>query len=142
MVVFGWGLTQLAKFTFQRTRPAHALDLLTSTGYAYPSSHMCSVVAGAIAVGATFAVTRQTVRAQAVWQVGAGLLVLLVGSTAGSSARTTSPTSSAARCSAPRSHRASLIASGVKVPAPYELVTELVRSKAVDPRPGLRCAPR
>ena len=66
-VVFGWGLTQLMKFTLQRTRPPQSLDLLTSTGYAYPSSHMCSVVAGAIAVGATFAVTRQTVRAQAVW---------------------------------------------------------------------------
>ena len=26
MVVFGWGLTQLLKFTLQRTRPAHALD--------------------------------------------------------------------------------------------------------------------
>jgi len=136
MVVLGWGLTQLAKFTLQRTRPAHALDLLTSTGYAYPSSHMCSVVAGAIAVGATFAVTRQTVRAQAVWQIGAGLLVLLVGFDRWIlGAHYLSDIIGGALLGATVAS-GSLIASGVKVQAPYELVTELVRSKPVDPPAG------
>ena len=48
-----------------RPRPEHALDLLTSTGFSYPSSHMTAAVASAIAVAATFSVTRQSLRARA-----------------------------------------------------------------------------
>ena len=48
----------------QRPRLQQALDLLTTTGYAYPSGHMTGVVAMSIAVGATFAVTRQSFRAR------------------------------------------------------------------------------
>ena len=102
---------------------------------------MCSVVAGAIAVGATFAVTRQTVRAQAVWQVGAGLLVLAVAFDRWIlGAHYVSDIIGGALLGATVAS-GSLIASGVKVQAPYELVTELVRSKAVEP-PGRAHAAR
>ena len=78
VIALGWGGVALLKITFQRPRPEQALDLLTATGYAYPSGHMAGVVALSIAVGATFAVTRQSVRARILWQVGSGLLVLAV----------------------------------------------------------------
>ncbi|HTF40727.1 MAG TPA: phosphatase PAP2 family protein, partial [Propionibacteriaceae bacterium] len=78
VIAFGWGGASLLKIIFQRPRPEHDLDLLTATGYAYPSGHMTAVVAMSIAVGATFAVTRQSFRVRIVWLVGSGLLVLAV----------------------------------------------------------------
>jgi diacylglycerol kinase (ATP) len=130
VIALGWGGAGLLKIIFQRPRPPHALDLLTATGYAYPSGHMTGVVAMSIAVGATFAVTRQTVRARVLWQVGSGLLVLAVainrwitgahyitdivaGALFGALAATTA-----------------LLLAGVKVPVPHELVGEIVRSRA------------
>jgi len=71
VIALGWGGSSLLKITFQRPRPEHALDLITATGYAYPSGHVIGVVALSIAVGATFAVTRQTVRARVLWHRGA-----------------------------------------------------------------------
>ena len=130
VIVLGWGGAGLLKIIFHRPRPPHALDLLTATGYAYPSGHMTGVVAFSIAVGATFAVTRQSVRARVLWQVGSGLLVLAVafnrwitgahyitdivaGALFGALAATTA-----------------LLVAGVKVPVPHELVGEIVRSRA------------
>jgi YegS/Rv2252/BmrU family lipid kinase len=131
VIALGWGGSSLLKITFQRPRPEHALDLITATGYAYPSGHMIGVVALSIAVGATFAVTRQTVRARVLWQVGSGLLVIAVafdrwitgahyitdivgGALYGALAATVA-----------------LLAAGVNVPIPHELVGEIVRSRAV-----------
>ena len=135
VIAIGWGGSALLKITFQRPRPQHALDLITSTGYAYPSGHMIGVVALSIAVGATFAVTRQTVRARVLWQVGSGLLVLAVafdrwitgahyitdivgGALYGALAATVA-----------------LLVAGVKVPIPHELVGEIVRSRAALDQP-------
>ena len=131
VIALGWGGSSLLKITFQRPRPEQALDLITATGYAYPSGHMIGVVALSIAVGATFAVTRQTVRARVLWQVGSGLLVIAVafdrwitgahyitdivgGALYGALAATVA-----------------LLVAGVNVPIPHELVGEIVRSRAV-----------
>ena len=130
VIALGWGGVGLLKITLQRPRPEQALDLLTAHGYAYPSGHMTGVVALSIAVGATFAVTRQSVRARVLWQVGSGLLVLAVafnrwitgghyitdivgGALYGSLAATVA-----------------LLVAGVSVPIPHELVGEIVRSRA------------
>ena len=131
VIALGWGGVALLKITFQRLRPEQTLDLLTTTGYAYPSGHMAGAVALSIAVGATFAVTRQTVRARILWQVGSGLLVLAVafdrwlvgehyitdivgGALWGALATTVA-----------------LLVAGVKVPVPHELVGEIVRGRTV-----------
>jgi diacylglycerol kinase (ATP) len=130
-IALGWGGVSLLKITFQRPRPEQALDLLTTTGYAYPSGHVAGAVVLSIAVGATFAATRQTVRARILWQVGSALLVIAVafdrwlvgghyvtdivgGALWGALAATVA-----------------LLVAGVKVPIPYELVGEMVRSRAV-----------
>jgi len=131
VIALAWGGVSLLKITFQRPRPPQALDLLTATGYAYPSGHMTGVVAMSIAVGATFAVTRQSYRARIFWHVGSGVLVLAVavdrwitgghyitdivgGALFGALAATVA-----------------LLAVGVTVPTPHELVGEIVRSRAV-----------
>jgi diacylglycerol kinase (ATP) len=131
VITFSWGGVAALKLTFQRSRPEQALDLLTSTGHSYPSGHVAGAVALSIAVGATFAVTRQTVRARILWQVGSGLLVLAVafdrwlvgghyitdivgGALWGALAATVA-----------------LLVAGVKVPIPHELVGEIVRNRAV-----------
>ena len=130
VIALGWGGSALLKITLQRPRPEQALDLLTAHGYAYPSGHMIGVVALSIAVGATFAVTRQSVRARILWQVGSGLLVLAVafdrwitgahyitdivgGALYGALAATVA-----------------LLVAGVSVPIPHELVGEIVRRRA------------
>src|SRR5215218_2174276 len=131
VIVLGWGGAGLLKIIFHRPRPPHALDLLTATGYAYPSGHMTGVVILSIAVGATFAVTRQTVRTRFLWQLGSGLLAIAVavnrwitgahyltdivaGALFGALAATTA-----------------LLVAGVKVPIPHELVGEIVRGRAI-----------
>jgi diacylglycerol kinase (ATP) len=136
VITFSWGGVAALKLTFHRSRPEQALDLLTATGYSYPSGHVAGAVALSIAVGATFAVTRQTVRARILWQVGSGLLVLAVaydrwivgghyitdivgGALWGAFAAT-----------------AALLIAGVKVPIPHELVGEIVRSRAIAEEPS------
>lgn len=76
--LLGWGGVLLFKAAIRRPRPEQALDLLTSAGFGYPSSHVVAAVACSIAVGATFVATRQTARAKRNWQVGASALVLAV----------------------------------------------------------------
>ena len=118
----------MAKIIIGRPRPEQALDLLTSTGFSYPSSHMTAAVASAIAVAATFAVTRQSLRARALWQIGAGLLVIAVGVDRWlTGAHYVSDIIGGALYGALVAS-AALIIAGVRVPVPTELVTELVRS--------------
>ena len=138
IVVVCWGGTQALKFTFRRPRPEVALEVITTTGYAYPSGHMSSITAACIAVGATLAVSRQSLAARLRWQIGAGLLVLAVavdrwilgthyitdivgGALLGALVATVA-----------------LLVAGVQVPVGYELVTEMVRNKATDLPPEQR----
>jgi diacylglycerol kinase family enzyme/membrane-associated phospholipid phosphatase len=131
VIAFAWGGVTLLKVTFQRPRPEQALELLTATGYAYPSGHMAGVVAMSIAVGATFAVTRQSVRARIFWQVGSGLLVLAVAFDRWiTGAHYISDIVGGALYGALAATVALLVA-GVKVPIPHELVGEIVRSRTV-----------
>ena len=131
VIALAWGGAALLKITFQRPRPEHALELLTATGYAYPSGHMTGVVAMSIAVGATFAVTRQSVRARIFWQVGSGLLVLAVAFDRWiTGAHYISDIVGGALLGALAATVALLMA-GVKVPIPHELVGEIVRSRIV-----------
>jgi diacylglycerol kinase (ATP) len=131
VIAFAWGGVTLLKYAFHRPRPEQALGLLTSTGYAYPSGHMASVVAMSIAVGATFAVTRQGVRARIFWQVGSGLLVLAVAFDRWiTGAHYISDIVGGALFGALAATVALLVA-GVKVPIPHELVGEIVRSRTV-----------
>jgi diacylglycerol kinase family enzyme/membrane-associated phospholipid phosphatase len=142
VIALTWGGVSLLKISFQRPRPDQALELLTATGFAYPSGHVAGAVATSIAVGATFAVTRQSVRARTFWLVGSGLLVLVVafdrwitgahyisdivgGALWGAIAATTG-----------------LLAAGVKVPVPHELVGEIVRSRIVAEEAPAVPAPR
>ena len=130
MIALGWGGSALLKITLQRPRPEQALDLLTAHGYAYPSGHMIAVVALSIAVGATFAVTRQSVRARILWQVGSGLLVLAVAFDRWiTGAHYITDIVGGALYGALAATIALLVA-GVSVPIPHELVGEIVRRRA------------
>jgi len=128
-IALGWGGADLLKIIFHRPRPEYALDLLTATGYAYPSGHMTGVMILSILVGATFAVTRQSVRARVLWQVGSGLLVLAVAFDRWiTGAHYLTDIVGGALYGAFAATLALLIA-GVKVPIPHELVGEIVRSR-------------
>ena len=130
IVPVAWGGSAALKVIIRRPRPAQALDLLTSTGYAYPSGHMTAVTAGVIAVGAAFAVTRQSVRARIGWQVGAALLVLAVGLDRWvTGAHVVSDIIGGLLLGALVA-TSSLVLTGVSVPVPHELVQEYVRSKS------------
>jgi diacylglycerol kinase (ATP) len=129
-IALGWAGADLLKIIFHRPRPEQALDLLTATGYAYPSGHMTGVMILSIAVGATFAVTRQSVRARMLWQLGSGLLVLAVAFNRWiTGAHYVTDIVGGALYGALAATVALLIA-GVKVPIPHELVGEIVRSRA------------
>ena len=143
VIILGWGGAYAIKISLRRLRPDQGLDLLTTGSFSYPSSHMVSAVAASIAVGAVFAVTRQRLRARLLWGAGAGLLVIAVaidrwllgahfvsdivgGMLLGGLVATIS-----------------LVAAGVQVPVPTELVTGLVRGRPAEPPPETprrRCA--
>ncbi len=130
MVGLGWAGGDLLALAVGRPRPAQALDVLTASGPAYPAGHLVGAVITAIGVGAVLAVTRHSIRARLLWQIGAAVVVavialdrwllgahrvsdlvggLLLGGLVGV---------------------ASLIAAGVRVPVPHDLVTDLVRHRA------------
>jgi YegS/Rv2252/BmrU family lipid kinase len=134
-ITLGWAGADLLKIIFHRPRPEQALDLLTATGYAYPSGHMTGVMILSIGVGATFAVTRQSVRARMLWQLGSGLLVLAVAFNRWiTGAHYVTDIVGGALYGALAATVALLIA-GVKVPVPHELVGEIVRSRAIAEEP-------
>ncbi len=129
MAVLGWGATFGLRLLVRRPRPAAALDVLTASGWSYPSGHLVSAAITAIGVGALFAVTRRSVRARLGWQSGAVLVVLLVALD---------------RWLLGAHHLTdlvgglllgglvavfSLIMAGVQVPAPHDLVAEMVRNR-------------
>jgi diacylglycerol kinase (ATP) len=142
IIPLGWGACALLKVSLQRERPEQGLDLLTSTGYAYPSGHTVAIVASTIAVGATFAVTRQTAPRRLLWGLAGGALVIAVGVDRWlSGAHYVSDVVGGALLGAFVASLA-LIVAGVKVPVPHELVTDLVRKAppAVPRAMQKRCA--
>jgi diacylglycerol kinase (ATP) len=142
IIPLGWGASALLKVSLQRERPEQGLDLLTSTGYAYPSGHTVAIVASTIAVGATFAVTRQTALRRLLWGLAGGALVIAVGVDRWlSGAHYVSDVVGGALLGAFVASLA-LILAGVKVPVPHELVTDLVRKAppAVPRAMQKRCA--
>ncbi len=142
IIPLGWGGATLLKVSLQRERPEQGLDLLTSTGYAYPSGHTVAIVATTIAVGATFAVTRQNALRRLLWGLTGGALVIAVAFDRWlSGSHYVSDIVGGALLGALVASL-SLLVAGVKVPVPHELVTDLVRSKAqvVPPAPQKRCA--
>ncbi|GAA1429935.1 hypothetical protein GCM10009616_13200 [Microlunatus lacustris] len=129
MAVLGWGLTALFRLFVARPRPAQALDVLTAQGSAYPAAHLVSATITAIGVGAVFAVTRRSVQARFLWQTGATAVVLVIavdrwllgahhvsdlvgGLLLGGAIAVLS-----------------LVVTGVRVPVPHDLVTEIVRGR-------------
>src|SRR5215212_5326171 len=143
IIPLGWGAAALLKVALQRERPGQGLDLLTSTGYAYPSGHTVAIVATTIAVGATLAVTRQNALRRLLWGLLGGALVIAVALDLWlSSAHYVSDIVGGALLGAFVASL-SLLVAGVTVPVPHELVTDLVRGKAAQavPRvPQKRCA--
>lgn len=78
-VVLTWVIVTGLKFLLQRPRPATALDLITTSGWSYPSGHMAAITAlMAVAMAATIA-TRQPRQTRIILSVALGLLVVLVG---------------------------------------------------------------
>ena len=59
--------------------PTGGLDLITAVDSSYPAAHMTGVVALAIGVGATFAVTRQSLRRRVIWFLGSAVVVVALG---------------------------------------------------------------
>lgn len=143
IVPIAWGGVGLIKISARRLRPEQALDVLTSTGYAYPSGHMVASVASVIAVGATFAVTRQSARAKLGWQVGAAAIVLAVAVDRWiTGSHFVSDIVGGALYGALAASVA-LVVAGVSVPVPHEIVQELVRGRTpplADGERPKRCA--
>ena len=132
MAALGWGATALFRLLVDRPHPAQALDVITVQHSAYPAAHLVSATITAIGVGAVFAVTRRSVRARFLWQTGATGVVLLVALD---------------RWLLGAHHVSdlvgglllggvvavlSLVVTGVRVPVPHDLVTEMVRSRQPD----------
>jgi YegS/Rv2252/BmrU family lipid kinase len=142
IIPLAWGASALLKVSLQRERPEQGLDLLTSTGYAYPSGHTTAIVASTIAAGATFAVTRQNAPRRLLWGLIGGVLVVAVGVDRWlSGAHYVSDIVGGALLGAFVASL-SLLVAGVKVPVPHELVTDLVRKAppAVPRAMQKRCA--
>jgi diacylglycerol kinase family enzyme/membrane-associated phospholipid phosphatase len=130
MVVLGWGGSALVKVLVARGRPAQALQLLTSTGYSYPSGHLVAVTTLAVGVGAIFAVTRRSVQAQLLWQGGAAVVVLAVGVDRWLLGAHFVTDLVAGLLQGGLAATLALILAGVRVPVPHDLVTEIARTRA------------
>ncbi len=77
-VPLAWAGNQVWKHLLERERPPSPHELLSSTGYAYPSGHATAVAVLVISVSATIIHTRQARRVTASWRLSAALLVGLV----------------------------------------------------------------
>ncbi|NLT30599.1 MAG: phosphatase PAP2 family protein, partial [Propionibacterium sp.] len=64
---------------FGRPRPADGLDLITQTGFGYPSGHVTAMTVAAILITATVVVTRQSPTVTMGWRAGGVAVITLVG---------------------------------------------------------------
>ncbi|MFP5283886.1 MAG: phosphatase PAP2 family protein, partial [Actinomycetes bacterium] len=143
IIVLGWGSAKVLELLLRRPRPAQALEVITTTGYSYPAGHLVAVVAGTVAVTATYAVTRRPLTSRLAWQLGAGVLVVVVALNRWlMGAHYVTDLVGGALLGGLAAGLALMIA-GVTVPAPVEVVTELVRRRTEpeqEPARELRCA--
>ncbi|HEY9293750.1 MAG TPA: diacylglycerol kinase family protein [Microlunatus sp.] len=79
MVVIGYGGGWLLRTLIARPRPADAVDLITTHGYAYPSGHLSAATVGGVAVAAVLLITRRRRAALVQWIVIGSLILILVG---------------------------------------------------------------
>jgi diacylglycerol kinase (ATP) len=136
-VIFAWGSSTVVKLAVGRSRPEQAADLITTVGYAYPSSHMTAAAALTIAVGATYRVTRRSVRVRTLLLASSIAYVSAVAVDRWVlSAHYPSDLIGGALLGALAASSALLIA-GISVPIPHQLVTEL---RAVPEPTRQRCA--
>lgn len=78
MAVLGQGGGYLMKVLIRRPRPEDALDLITTSGYAYPSGHMAAATVGVIAITSVLVVTRRRRVVQIRWElIGAAILIVV-----------------------------------------------------------------
>ncbi len=143
IIPLAWGASALFKILLQRERPEQRLDLITSTGYAYPSGHTVAIVASTVGVGAVFAVTRQSARRRLAWTLGGSVLILSVALDRWLTGSHYVSDIVAGALLGGFVASLSLVLAGVQVPVPHELVSELVRNKAVPSIPKAeqkRCA--
>ncbi|HLT62068.1 MAG TPA: diacylglycerol kinase family protein, partial [Microlunatus sp.] len=128
-IVLAWGGGAGLKLLIGRPRPDGALPLLTSTGLSYPSGHMVGIVAFSVAIGATLMVTRERVTTKFFWLLGgAGVVLVVAADRWALSAHYVSDIVGGALYGGFAASAALMIA-GVAVPAPHDLVTELVRTR-------------
>ena len=75
----GWGGQNLARLLFARPRPPGTLiELISNSGYAYPSGHMVAIVTAALVVIATTTTTKQPRAAIEFWRwLGLGMILLV-----------------------------------------------------------------
>jgi len=74
----GWSTATLLRLLFGRQRPDSALDVITTSGFGYPSGHVTAAFVFAVMVASTRVVTRQTTAARRVWMVGGALACIAV----------------------------------------------------------------
>ncbi|QDP94954.1 phosphatase PAP2 family protein [Microlunatus elymi] len=79
MVLFGYGGSWLIRTLIARPRPADAVDLITTNGYAYPSGHLTAATVGGVAVAAVLVITRRRRAALVQWIVIGSMIVILIG---------------------------------------------------------------
>ena len=130
MVALGWGGSALVKLVLGRPRPAQALPLLTSHGYAYPSGHVIAASVLAIGIGATFAVSRRSVQARLLWQLGAAVWVVAVAVDRWLLGAHYLTDLVGGLLLGGLAALVALILAGVRVPVPHDLVTDIVRQRA------------
>ncbi|WP_377488365.1 diacylglycerol kinase family protein [Microlunatus sp. GCM10028923] len=140
-VILAWGGAYLLKLWLGRPRPEDALPLITASGLSYPSGHAVAIVAFTVGIGATLLVTRERIATKFGWLLGGAVVVLTVGVDRWLlSAHYISDIVGGMLYGALAARLALMIA-GVAIPAPHDLVTEIVRiRRPAEPGRPRRCA--
>lgn len=77
-VVLGWGGHLALKWLIHRVRPDTPLELVTTSGWAYPSGHVVAITVAVGMISAAMVVTRRGADLARGWLVGGPVLVVLV----------------------------------------------------------------
>ncbi len=77
-IPLGWGSQVVLELLIARPRPETPLDVITGTGYAYPSGHLVAATVTVIMIGAAVVVTRQSFTRRLASRVVGGVAIVLV----------------------------------------------------------------